>query len=574
MRPHPPAARRPGSGLAPAPAVGGRLPLPLATPRGRGLSLGLAVLLPLTVVLLPLAVLLPAAAGVGPAVAALANAPGPPSAPHAPGMPGTTPSGTGTVTGTVTGEGRPLPFATVRLVPVATAEGAAPLPPLVTRTDGLGRYRFGQLPPTAAQLRAEAPPGSGLVDTSWPRAHTRAEAGVLRVGHGPVLADLDLPRGGTVAGQVVDADTGAPVPGAVVRATARAGWMVEEVGAAEGTGDGGFLITGLPPRPLRLAVRLPGTSPYLGPWFWTAEGQRAVLAIDGRAATDDVTIRLERGAEVRGTVRDDAGSPVAGALVGVRGCVIGCPVAVPTDERGRYRIVGIPPGDRLTVSTWLGPRDTYLRWYGRAPASQQSRLLSLAAGEALERVDLTLPRGAEVRLRVLDGDRPLPDVVVQLRPAQGAPDAGGFGPRRNFGTRDPVDPTRRLLGPVPPGRYDLVILSSTTTRDCRPDVWVGSSGVAPDGAILLGPGDRMEATVQLDCSPPAAPAPAPAPAAPAPASPGATPTEGAGPGAARTEGARSCRGRAAEPAQPPRWPWPSPLESLRELPAWARVDVR
>ncbi|MCU0301607.1 MAG: carboxypeptidase-like regulatory domain-containing protein [Candidatus Nanopelagicales bacterium] len=268
-------------------------------------------------------------------------------------MPGTTPSGTGTVTGTVTGEGRPLPFATVRLVPVATAEGAAPLPPLVTRTDGLGRYRFGQLPPTAAQLRAEAPPGSGLVDTSWPRAHTRAEAGVLRVAHGPVLADLDLPRGGTVAGQVVDADTGAPVPGAVVRATARAGWMVEEVGAAEGTGDGGFLITGLPPRPLRLAVRLPGTSPYLGPWFWTAEGQRAVLAIDGRAATDDVTIRLERGAEVRGTVRDDAGSPVAGALVGVRGCVIGCPVAVPTDERGS------PPARRSSVSTSrcrAGPR--------------------------------------------------------------------------------------------------------------------------------------------------------------------------------------------------------------------------
>jgi hypothetical protein len=462
--------------------------------------------------------------------------------------------GSGSVTGIITGEGRPLPFATVRLVPVASSSRPEPAPVLVTRTDGRGWYTFSGLPRMAAQVRADAPSGSGLVDTAWPRAFTVADAGRVQVGTDPVRADIDLPRGGSVAGRVVDAGSGAVVPGAVVAATARSGPRVEHVGAPGQEPGGGFRITGLPPLPLRLSVRLPATSPYLGPWFWPAGSpQRGQLAVDGRATTADVVIRLDRGAEVRGTVRDDAGSPVAGALVGVGGCAIGCPVAVPSDARGRYRIIGIPPGGGLTVSTWLGTGDSYRFWYDRARSEQEAERLTLAAGEVRDDLELTLPRGAELRLRVVDLDgQPLAGVVAQLRPAGEGPGAGGYGARRNFAARDPQDPTRRLLGPVLAGRYELVILRSAADRRCRPDAWATSDGVARDGGITLAPGDRVEATVRLDC---------------------ALPTIDAGT-------APPCRTRARAPGptgpapQQSAWPWPSPEEAFRELPAWAQPAAR
>jgi DNA-binding FrmR family transcriptional regulator len=435
---------------------------------------------------------------------------------------------------------------------MGTDAGPAPLPPLVTRTDDRGRYAFTDLPPMTVQLRARAPLGSGLADVAWPNAPTLAAAGTLQVAAAPVRADLDLPRGGSVTGRVIDATTGSAVPGAVVVATApTVGGTAEEVGQPLPVDEpGAFRIAALPPIPLQLAVRLPSGTSHLGPWFWGGEDpRREALQLDGATTTEAVTVRLDRGATLRGTVRDGAGAPVPRALVGVEGCAVSCPLAVPTDAAGRYTIAGIPPGSGLTLSTWLGTGDEYRLWYGGASTRAQAEQLSLAPGERREGVDLTLPLGAEVRLRVLGvAGTPLPTVAVQLVPAPG-PDGGGYGPRRNIAEPDPQDATRRLVGPVPPGRYTVVILTTGGSRVCRTDGWQAGAGVAEDGTITLAAGDLVEAEVQLACEV---------------RWPEAAPPDRPGPDAQGDD-------RADDRAAPtPAWPWRDPTPTFVDLPAWAQ----
>jgi protocatechuate 3,4-dioxygenase beta subunit len=481
--------------------------------------------------------------------------------------------------GAITAEGIPVAAATVHLVPVAPGDGPAPLPPLVARTDGRGRYAFTDLPPMAVQVRARAPLGSGLADVAWPDAPTLADARTLQVGATPVRADLNLPRGGSVTGRVVDAATGSAVPGAVVVATAAAAdGTAEEVGQPGSAAvPGGFRIDSLPPIPLRLAVRLPSGTAHLGPWFWADEDpRRAALRLDGAATTDGVTLRLDRGATLRGTVRDSAGAPVAQALVGVEGCAVSCPLAVPTDARGRYAIDGIPPGAGLTLSAWLGTGDEYRRWYGGATSRQQAEQLALAPGELREAVDLALPLGAEVRLRVLGlGGTPLPTVAAQLVPAPGD-GGGGYGSRRNIAVRDPQDATRRLIGPVPPGRYTLVVLTTGGSRVCRTggwQAWRATSGMARDGTITLAAGDRVDVQVQLACEVrwPEAAAPDGADRSGADRSG----VDGNGTDWRRTEragGTADAAGPTASSpgAAAPTWPWRDPTPAFVDLPAWAR----
>ncbi len=463
-------------------------------------------------------------------------------------------TGSGSVLGTVSGSGAPVPFATVHLVPVRRAGAAAALPPLVARTDGRGRYAFTDLPPMAVQVRARAPLGSGLADAAWPQAPTLAGAGVLEVGAGPVRADLELPAGGAVAGTVLDASSGAAVPGATVTVAASTEGVVEEVGTPLTVGvPGGFRITGLPPIPLELVVRLPSGSAHLGPWFWPEDDpRRAALRVDGTRTTEALTVRLDRGAELRGTVRDAGGAPVARALVGVEGCAVSCPVAVPTDAEGRYRMTGIPPGEGLTVSTWLGTGEEYRLWLGGARTRDEAPRLSLAPGAVRAGLDLQLPRGAELRLRVLGlSGSPLRAVVAQLVPEPGS-GGGGYGPRRNIAVRDPQDPTRRLIGPVPPGRYTLAILSTESSRLCRTTGWEDSTGIGRDGRLTLDAGAQVDVQVQLACTLrwPASAAPD---AEPAPEQAARrAPCSGAGDGQGSSD-----------------WPWPEPGAGFLELPAWA-----
>ena len=113
------------------------------------------------------------------------------------------------------------------------------------------------------------------------------------------------------------------------------------VGAAlPGEGPGRFSLTGLPPVPLHLRVALPPDNAYVASSA-DLSGASGALGIDGGASTTGLTITLRRAAAITGTVRDDAGTPVAGADVRLMGCLPACPPHATTDALGRYRLADV-----------------------------------------------------------------------------------------------------------------------------------------------------------------------------------------------------------------------------------------
>ena len=169
----------------------------------------------------------------------------------------------GELSGTVTGGGAALPNVWVTLTPV-TEGGTAAGTPTRALTDESGRYEFPEVYDQNVKIHVRAPGLSRFVDTYYPDAHTFAHAEVVEISSSPITADIDLPQGGSVTGQVVDLDTGDPVAGARVTALVADAHAAGPLGTQQAVdAPGEFAITGLPPVEMKLRVRLPPGSPYL-----------------------------------------------------------------------------------------------------------------------------------------------------------------------------------------------------------------------------------------------------------------------------------------------------------------------
>lgn len=219
----------------------------------------------------------------------------------------------GSVSGKVTAGGRPLANAWVTLIPVRPTGDRAGRG-FSTTTDARGEYRFGDVYTDHVKVQVRAPAAGGLVTTYWPDAHTFADAGVVRVTSAGATADVDLAPGGSIRGRVVDARTGAVVPGARVTAhvVEAVGWETvgtPALGAA--TTPGGFALLDLPPVPVVLHVAPPVGSDLVEEWFdgeWTPG---AAQRFDGAADTSGVLVELTRRearAGVVGTPRAPSGA--------------------------------------------------------------------------------------------------------------------------------------------------------------------------------------------------------------------------------------------------------------------------
>ena len=417
---------------------------------------------------------------------------------------------TGSLSGTVTGGGATLANVWVTLTPV-DAQGSAIGPAQRTATDASGRYEFRGLPAGTAKVQAKGPLLGTLVDTYWPGAYSFDEAGVLEVTAATTTASIDLPVGGSARGQVVAAGTGEPVEGARVSATIASDPSSGSVGAtlpAEGPGQ--FSLTGLPPVPLQLLVALPPDSAYVASSA-DLSGASGALGIDGGASSSDLTIALRRAAAITGTVRDDAGTPVAGADVRLMGCLPACPPHATTDALGRYRLADVAPGTGLAVvaqPAWglLGP------WYPSREVTARLADLEVAEGEVVDVADLTLTRPAFVSLDVRGADLTEPvRAIVQLTTTgrtysqyfAGRAISVPGGPRESSELADPAsgpppaDSIGLNVGPVPPGEYSLEIRLGVADAGYLPTRWVTDSGIPSGPTIRLAPGEENRSVVSL-----------------------------------------------------------------------------
>jgi Carboxypeptidase regulatory-like domain len=208
--------------------------------------------------------------------------------------------------------------------------------------------------PVTVLLCAALAPGAAVP----PAAGQARNPGTLQSAEAPTAV---------IAGQVVDADSGRPVPQATVllmgrpaRGTgpARGALGRGQPGAPTPTndsvlvnGDGWFVFSGLPAGSYTLTVQAEG-------YLVGRSGQRRLngpakpIPLTDRQVITDTAIRLWKMATITGTVVDEAGEPAVETAVralrvmtrGARRQIVPAGMTR-TDDRGDYRIARLTPGD-------------------------------------------------------------------------------------------------------------------------------------------------------------------------------------------------------------------------------------
>jgi RNA polymerase sigma factor (sigma-70 family) len=232
-------------------------------------------------------------------------------------------------------------------------------------SDDRGRFRINGLP-VAAPIRLNFYPKDGQTYLPASKVVTARE------GAGPLSAEVEMSRGVTAVGKVVDRATGKPVKGLIIyqplagnaafRDTPAGEWVLHNVNAESTGGDGSFRVP-VGPGPGVILVQIqnprgPGLSTeYLpvrrdpndgAPGFGGSQDMltgaanqaiplslyQAYALIDPKPGDAEVTceLKVERGASKAGTVLDPAGKPLAGAVVAGLGGIFDGPKTVAGSE--------------------------------------------------------------------------------------------------------------------------------------------------------------------------------------------------------------------------------------------------
>ena len=180
----------------------------------------------------------------------------------------------------------------------------------------------------------------------------------------PPAAGPPGPRTGMIAGQVVDATTGAPVAEAVVRLTMPRYFNSPDApgGRVMADGEGRFVFPDLPAGDYVLEAAREGYAPGRHGQR-KAWGPSQIVSLGEAERLTDVKLRMWKYGVIAGTVVDEAGEPVVGVAVRalVRNVIGGrtqygnmevIPELVPaatTDDRGMFRLPQLIPGTYIVV---------------------------------------------------------------------------------------------------------------------------------------------------------------------------------------------------------------------------------
>ncbi len=163
-------------------------------------------------------------------------------------------------------------------------------------------------------------------------------------------------KSGSITGKTVN-ERGEPLPNA--RVSVRAVGAARSSVAAISSSDGTFRVDGLEPVPYQINVWMPA---YISQPTETEELRQKQYRLG-----DSVTFVLIKGGVITGTVTNVAGNPVIGVHVSARmirdhndqRLSRGFESRVNTDDRGVYRIYGLPPGTYIVLA---GSADESLEW--------------------------------------------------------------------------------------------------------------------------------------------------------------------------------------------------------------------
>jgi hypothetical protein len=183
--------------------------------------------------------------------------------------------------------------------------------------------------------------------------------GAASAAQGPAPA-----RDGVITGQVVDAASGKPVSAAIVQISGQP--FGGRIGPGSGAppriltgGDGRFVFRELPSGSFTIAATKGGYADGASGRRVLGGGSQPVV-LTAAQRTAETSIRMWKHAAMTGTVLDEAGEPVVSLqVVAVRRTFIAgrrrlVPIGGPqasTDDRGEYRLSGLPPGEYLVATS-------------------------------------------------------------------------------------------------------------------------------------------------------------------------------------------------------------------------------
>ncbi len=258
--------------------------------------------------------------------------------------------------------------------------------------------------PAAASLQRDprrrqglAPPHigcyAGFVCTSRPQAarrHGRASARAIAFLSAAALCRVGI--AGDLRGTVRDEDSGVGIEDATVRLIQGAGVIAE----TRTQGQGQFTFHNVAQGWCKIAAERAG---YLDLAAATAGLGRVLVCGHDLAAVD---LRLIRACSVSGRVLDASGRPASGIKVlalarrfaggGVRLLAEGPPAF--SDDRGMYRLYGLPPGRYTVAAVPEGEQEGAVSfaplYYPGTPNDSQADFFALTSGEARDGADLSL----------------------------------------------------------------------------------------------------------------------------------------------------------------------------------------
>lgn len=313
---------------------------------------------------------------------------------------------------------------------------------------------------------------------------------------------------GVIRGRVVRADTGEPLRRAQVRV---AGWSNRDLSgpaASMTDAEGRYELTQLPAGRYELSAKRGG-------YVEVAYGQRRPfergrpLELGEGAVLEKIDFALPAGAVVTGRIVDEAGEAVAHASVSLarRRYIDGARRLVDesgssTDDRGEFRIFGVPPGDYVIVAKFemmdFGTRDRmrYVpTYFPGTPHASGAQRVTVAVGQEVPGIVIALVRATTATIRGVvraSGDASIaPFTFVTAREIGGAQAYGHWAPA--IAARDGSFTIAGLL----PGTYLVEARAQGGPEFASTEVVVDGSDLAGI-TLMLSKGTTARGRIRFD----------------------------------------------------------------------------
>lgn len=270
--------------------------------------------------------------------------------------------------------------------------------------------------PVAGKYRVKFDGGTDYVDRWFADAASEGEAEVLSISsHLTEGVDAELPPAGRIEGTVVDAVSKAGVENVSVCPTLEGSYIAVPDCALTDAG-GHYLLGGVAPGTYTVAFSPGfdlGSRDYLNEFFdGTANlGEATPVSVSAGVTATAIDAELEKGAQITGTVRDDADQPLAGAMVCAE-------VAMPqpnfgpcgtTEADGTYTIHRVPSGKyrvRFSPNPFSG--NLLPQYYDDQPSRRLAGTITATAPATVSGIDATLHAGGQIEGTITEADGTTP----------------------------------------------------------------------------------------------------------------------------------------------------------------------